>query len=96
MRLPSVPAIAGTEGSRITWPPPVQPLQVKGPKGSALGGDPRGRAPWWGFRGKAPDLASFTRLPWDDTGRGLPHAAPIPDEREGTRWLECLTARLPW
>ncbi len=54
--LPSMPAVAGIEGRSTIWPPPVQPLQLKGPKGSALGGDPRGGAPWWGFRGKAPDL----------------------------------------
>src|ERR1700721_2843577 len=36
-------------------PPPVQPLQVKGSKGSALGGDPRGRAPWRG-QGRTPAL----------------------------------------
>ena len=39
-------------------PPSCPPSQVKGSKGSALGGDPRGRAPWWGFGGKAPDASA--------------------------------------
>ena len=73
MRLPSTPATAGIEGSLIAWPPPVQPLQVKGSKGSALGGSPEGSALWWGSRGKAPGLALFTRLPRRDS-RGLWHS----------------------
>ncbi len=54
-RLRAGPAIAGPARSRVTSPPPVQPLPLKGPKGSALDGDPRGRAPWW-VEGKAPVL----------------------------------------
>ena len=69
MRLPSMPGVAGIEGSRITWPPPVQPRQVKGPKGSALGGDPRGRAPWWGSGGKAPGASRVRHGLGDTAGR---------------------------
>ena len=39
-------------------PLPLLTLPVKGSKGSALGGVPRGSAPWWGL-GRSPSLASL-------------------------------------
>ena len=54
MRLPAMPAVAGIAGSRITWPPPVQPLQWMDCKGSAFAGG-RGQSPLAG-PGQSPDL----------------------------------------
>ena len=54
MRLPSVPTIAGIEGSRITWPPPVQPLQTDGLQRLRL---------CWGIQGGKAPLAGFRAEP---------------------------------
>ena len=46
-RCPTDDRRSGSDHARRTSPSrPTSP--VKGSKGSALGGDPRGRAPWWG------------------------------------------------
>ena len=49
------PACRTNTGASPTRPLPLPTLPVKGSKGSALGGVPRGSAPWWGL-GRSPSL----------------------------------------
>src|ERR1700677_3293828 len=47
---------AGRDLATSVWAPLSGPTKLMVPRATALGGDPRGGGPWWGFRGEAPAL----------------------------------------